>query len=142
MNFKMKAKMKIDRPESVFTINPGSEFADVAAQPFENFGLKMSAFATADISREVTVYNYPNPFVDNTVIAYTLPESGHANLVMTNLYGNEICVLANREFHAGTYEININTTELNLTPGIYFIKLTFIGEAETQVKVIKIIITR
>jgi hypothetical protein len=126
----------------VFTLQPGSEFADVMANPYDNFELKMSNVLTSDGSQNITLYNYPNPFAGTTTIAYTLPEAGHARLVLTDLYGKTIATLVDQQEKAGSHTVTVDPATLNMTSGVYLYKIIFESATDTFVKVNKMVFTR
>lgn len=68
--------------------------------------------------------NYPNPFNPFTTIRYQIPQESKISLIVYDILGNEVAVLANNEFReAGTYSIEFNTSELKLSSGVYFYQL-------------------
>jgi len=68
--------------------------------------------------------NYPNPFNPNTVISYRLSVAGNVSLKVFDLLGKEVAVLVNEKQSAGSYAVDFNSTEYNLTSGIYFYTLS------------------
>ncbi|MEM1094775.1 MAG: choice-of-anchor X domain-containing protein [Bacteroidota bacterium] len=53
--------------------------------------------------------NYPNPFTAHTNIAYTLPRAMPARLVVYDLLGRQVAVLADHEVqHAGTHTVTVD----------------------------------
>jgi hypothetical protein len=80
--------------------------------------------------------NYPNPFVLNTNINYTLSKSAHVKLSVYNMLGQKITELVNRQMSAGTHSIKWNAQ--NESSGIYFLKMTVGGNSITK----KAILTR
>ncbi|MCW8848365.1 MAG: T9SS type A sorting domain-containing protein, partial [Melioribacteraceae bacterium] len=62
--------------------------------------------------------NYPNPFNPTTNIAYSIPESGHINLSIYDVLGNEVLNLINEYKTIGNYSISFNAGDLS--SGIYF----------------------
>ena len=70
--------------------------------------------------------NYPNPFNPETVINYTIPENSRVRLIVYNLMGQELSILANGFKHSGTYTASFNGS--NLASGIYFYKLVVYDE--------------
>ncbi|MCP5060853.1 MAG: T9SS type A sorting domain-containing protein, partial [Ignavibacteriae bacterium] len=62
--------------------------------------------------------NYPNPFNPTTTINYTVPEQAYVNLIVYNIFGEEITRLVSETRDIGTYSINFNAE--NLAAGIYF----------------------
>jgi hypothetical protein len=66
--------------------------------------------------------NYPNPFNPTTTISFTLPEAGNIRLVVFDVLGREIAVLANGHAEAGLHNVEFNASALSA--GTYFYKLT------------------
>jgi hypothetical protein len=98
-----------------------------------SYRLKQIDFdGTFDYSNEVAVYiaaplefalnqNYPNPFNPNTVIEYSIPQSGFVILAVYNLLGEKVASLVNELKEAGRYEINFDASDL--ASGIYVYNL-------------------
>ena len=77
---------------------------------------------------------YPNPFVTNTRIDYSLPDGGQYSLVLYNSVGVRIAVLKESKGEAGKRDTyNLNGTSLKT--GVYYVKL----ETARSMKTIKII---
>jgi len=142
LSLNMRVKEKLTEPSQVFNILAGSEFADITAMPYENFDLKMAKVITTEGSKDISLFNYPNPFANTTSIVYTLPEAGHARLVLTDLYGNTIHVLADRQETTGAHTVVVDPASLNMAPGVYLYKIIFTGASDTSIKVNKMVFTR
>ena len=142
VSLNMRVKEEITEPSRVFSILPGSEFADVMAGPYDNFDLKMSNVITPDGTKGITMYNYPNPFANSTNIVYTLPDNGHVKLVLTDLYGKTIRTLADGDNTAGSHTVTVDPAVLQMIPGVYLYKIIFDSETDTYVKVNKMVFTR
>ena len=56
--------------------------------------------------------NYPNPFNPSTVISCQLPVAGHVKLVVYDLLGREVAVLADGQFAAGEYSFRFDGSRL------------------------------
>jgi flagellar hook assembly protein FlgD len=70
--------------------------------------------------------NYPNPFNAATRIAYQLPERSHVKLVLRDLMGRELRILANEEREAGTHEVGWDGRDASDSPlpsGVYIYSL-------------------
>jgi hypothetical protein len=80
--------------------------------------------------------NYPNPFNPETVIKYTIPNSGRVTIRLYNVLGKEIKTLADEHKESGSYEIKFNAEELS--SGVYFYKL----ESGEYSKIRKMILLR
>lgn len=65
--------------------------------------------------------NYPNPFNPNTVIAFSLPQTGHVALRIYNVLGQEVSTLINGIVEAGAHNVEFNAS--NLSSGIYYYRL-------------------
>jgi hypothetical protein len=83
--------------------------------------------------------NYPNPVIDNTTIRFNSEVSGQAVLALTDMMGNTVTNLFNGFVTANSpITTNINTNQLNLTSGTYFVTLRMGSKVETiQISVIK-----
>ena len=65
--------------------------------------------------------NYPNPFNPTTNIEFAVPNRTRVKLVIYDILGKSVEVLANNEFAAGTYKIDWNAA--NHPSGVYFYRL-------------------
>lgn len=71
--------------------------------------------------------NYPNPFNPSTEIQFSVPVSGHVNLTVYNLLGQEVAVLVDGQMEAGPAQVTWNaTTDAGdkVASGVYFYRLT------------------
>ncbi|MEM1270812.1 MAG: fibronectin type III domain-containing protein, partial [Bacteroidota bacterium] len=66
--------------------------------------------------------NYPNPFNPRTVIPFALPSAESVRLVVYDVAGREVAVLADGFFAAGRHEAT--WTALDAPSGLYFYRLT------------------
>src|SRR5690606_7669505 len=64
--------------------------------------------------------NYPNPFNPVTIIKYYLPVESKVKLKIFDVLGNEIAMIINENISAGNHEVKFNSSNLNLSSGIYF----------------------
>ena len=81
---------------------------------------------------------YPNPAVDNTILQYTLSEKSNVKISLTDIVGKTISVIADESQNAGTFQKQINVSELNLSDGVYFVILqTNSGKAVHRIVVSK-----
>lgn len=65
--------------------------------------------------------NYPNPFNPATTIDFSLPAAGNVRLVLFDALGEEVDVIAEKDFSAGYHSINYNASDL--PSGIYFYRI-------------------
>jgi hypothetical protein len=138
----MNAKELVSQETQIFSLIPGSEFADTKANRFDNFELKMANVITPNGVNEFSMFNYPNPFKNTTNIVYTLPEAGKVRLVLTNMFGQTLKVLVNEMQSAGSYTVTVNPVDNSLSQGVYLYKIEVEGETDTFVKVNKMLFTR
>lgn len=64
--------------------------------------------------------NFPNPFNPTTVISYKLSVTGNVSLKVFDLLGKEVATLVNQNQQAGSYSVDFNSAEYNLSSGMYF----------------------
>jgi hypothetical protein len=65
--------------------------------------------------------NYPNPFNPITIIKYSIPIEGFANLSVYNALGERVTTLVNQVMKAGSYDINFNAA--GIASGVYFYRI-------------------
>jgi len=73
---------------------------------------------------------YPNPTRHSATLTFTLPRDGHAQLVMYDLLGREVTRLIDEDLVAGPHRFNLDRR--GLAAGVYLVRLTSAGEAQTQ----------
>ena len=139
ISLQMRAKTSISEPTQIFTINPGSEFADPNAVKLNNYTVKMANVSTISGGKDLYITNYPNPFTSSTDIVYTLPEQGKVKLVLTNMLGQTISTLVDGVQSAGSYKVTVSTSSLNLTPGVYTYRMEVEGTTTSFSRTNKVI---
>jgi hypothetical protein len=80
--------------------------------------------------------NYPNPFNSETVIRYQMPADAQVRIVVTDLLGREVALIANGIQPAGIHDVAWDAS--GFTSGIYLCRLT----AGTFTQTRKIILLR
>jgi len=75
---------------------------------------------------------YPNPFSNQTTVAYTLSEPTQVQLAIYDMQGRMIKQILNAHQEPGQYTTNIDAANAGLVPGIYFLKIGYDGYAETK----------
>ncbi|MBE2281125.1 MAG: T9SS type A sorting domain-containing protein [Ignavibacteriaceae bacterium] len=76
--------------------------------------------------------NFPNPFNPATTISFNLAVDSKVTLKVFNTLGQEISVLANASYAAGTYNLSFDAS--SLTSGLYLYSLEAIGVDGTNYK--------
>ena len=65
--------------------------------------------------------NYPNPFNPTTSIDFKLPVRSDVRLVLMNILGQEVKVIASGTYEAGSHSVTLDAS--SLASGVYFYKL-------------------
>lgn len=65
--------------------------------------------------------NYPNPFNPVTSISYSIQKSGHVELKIYNVLGEETAALVNEMKQPGIYKVNFDAS--NFASGVYFYRI-------------------
>jgi hypothetical protein len=74
----------------------------------------------------LTLNNYPNPFSAVTTVEFSIPEDGNVRIELFNSVGKRLEVITDREYTAGTHEVQLNAAKLAV--GNYFIQLESNGQ--------------
>ncbi len=74
--------------------------------------------------------NYPNPFNPVTKIEYSIPKAGYVKLIVYDMLGRQVKILADGEQNAGVYRVELNGGELS--SGVYFYRLTSENYTDTK----------
>jgi hypothetical protein len=79
---------------------------------------------------------FPNPFTANATISYELIESSKVDITVCDVLGKEISLYNNPNQTSGKHELQINSGNLQLAKGMYFVKM----KTDNSQKIIKVII--
>ena len=78
---------------------------------------------TEELAKEYRLSeNFPNPFNSQTVIKFSIPETGAANISVYDVSGKKVAELFNSGNAQGEYKISWDAG--NLSSGVYFVRLT------------------
>ncbi len=80
---------------------------------------------------------YPNPFVDNVTVQYTLLAKTHLTMTLTDIYGKNIAVLVDENQVTGAHQETLSVSDLGLSSGVYF----FIIQTDSSREVHKIVVS-
>lgn len=58
-----------------------------------------------DFERNVSIYSYPNPFSNQTSISFEIPEPSYVTIIIFDLMGKEVNMIANDKFLSGQYAV-------------------------------------
>lgn len=79
--------------------------------------------------------NLPNPFQQETILKYQIPETGWVELWIYDLMGREIKTLVNQSQSPGAYSVGFNAAEYTIPSGIYYCRLT-VGSFSKTIKIV------
>ncbi|MCS3640707.1 T9SS type A sorting domain-containing protein [Salinibacter ruber] len=82
------------------------------------------------LPEEISLTSYPNPTRRQATVEYALPEAGEVTLQVYDVLGRRVATLADGEKQAGRHEASLRARKL--PSGIYFGRLEFGGETQTQ----------
>ena len=87
-----------------------------------------------NLSGDVLISNYPNPFVTSTVITFTTA-GGHTLIQIMDTMGRVITNLTDKEYTAGTYTVVLDGS--SLAAGVYYARLQNLAaqQVRTMIKV-------
>jgi YD repeat-containing protein len=77
--------------------------------------------------------NYPNPFNPETVIRFSIPETGYVKGVVYDILGREVRTLLNGEMNPGNHEVKVDAA--GLSSGVYFFRIEA-GKYSSAIKMI------
>ena len=80
---------------------------------------------------------FPNPFTTNLSISYTISASQNVQLVLTDITGKQIAVIADENQNTGQHIYTLDPAKYNLPAGIYFLRMVAGNETAVQ-KIIRI----
>ncbi|MBK7868293.1 MAG: T9SS type A sorting domain-containing protein [Ignavibacteriales bacterium] len=89
---------------------------------------------TAGIVKDFSLsQNYPNPFNPETMIKFSIPESGFVKGVVYDILGREVTILLNGEMDPGNHEVKFDAVALS--SGVYIFRLES-GKYSSAIKMV------
>jgi hypothetical protein len=83
----------------------------------EKFTHPVGIRSPGNLSRNLNLVNYPNPFSSGTTFVFSLNQSSDVRLTLFNMHGMEVSVLVNQRLDKGSHIIKFSPG--NLPPGMY-----------------------
>lgn len=123
------------------SIEGGSEFADVNAEPIETTVLLLpgvKAPIQTAVGSVLSLNNYPNPFKTETNIAFNLPEAADVKIRITDARGRQVALLNVGELTAGAHNQHLDAAALEA--GVYFCELHAAGSTRSEKAIIRLIV--
>jgi hypothetical protein len=142
---KIKTKELVNCTEPIlFLFDPSCEIVNENAVVFSAVNLTAPELTTLEGTTSVdfekfykfAVDIYPNPFKDETMIGFTLPEAGALQITIIDKLGSEL-FNETRMINKGDFNSVISGAGLSI--GIYYVKIAFKTDKETYTRVEKII---
>jgi Secretion system C-terminal sorting domain/Cytosolic carboxypeptidase N-terminal domain len=76
--------------------------------------------------------NYPNPFNPTTTIRFRLKQSENVKIIVFNSLGETVETIMERNLSEGTHEVIFNSSNKNLSSGIYYYQLITDSYSQTK----------
>ena len=80
---------------------------------------------------------YPNPFKDQINFSFTILQEEHLKVIISDMTGREIAVVADQNFSIGVSSFTLNTQKYSIAVGAYFVKVFYKGNIMTK-QIIKV----
>jgi hypothetical protein len=121
--------------------NPLNEVANNNMVQIQNVVLNVDNLSGLIINPLVVTLNaYPNPFINNTTLNYSISNDAKVTLQIYNLLGIPVKTLVDENKSKGTYNVNLDASRM--MPGTYYATIR-VNDGNTSVdKTIKIILNR
>lgn len=117
------------------TLEGTSSFSSMATLVVEARGLA-TGVGTPSAASLTLDQNQPNPFSNETIISYNLPENGKVVLDIYNMHGQKLSDVVEKTQQEGTHSVTINGNQLS--PGVYIYRLTYTnsvtGKQQTRMR--------
>ena len=88
----------------------------------------LSALAASTVEtpadNKINVEAYPNPFVDNANITYSIEQDAKVKVEVYDMEGKLVTSLFEGNQNAGSYNVNFNAARFSTMSGIYIVKLS------------------
>ena len=119
-----------------FTVK-AEDGAGLQSTVFTSNGQTVSATTSIDEQTSANgLYVYPNPLTNLTNIAYQLNGNSKVEITITDVLGKEIILYSNPNQNSGKHKVSVNSADLKLSEGMYFVKL----ETDQGRKFVKVIV--
>ncbi len=116
--------LRINEGNISLNISNESEFANADAKVLKNKVLTTPSIELSTVKAlEFSISNYPNPFISETTIEYTLTEDAKVQLTVYDITGKEIVKLVNENQAKGVHTQEFDASELSNGMYLYEIKV-------------------
>lgn len=101
-------------------VRPFGKGIDIGA--FEYGSYPTSGKSEMDV-KDNSFVCYPNPFTTQGTIRYELNQSSMVSLILYDITGRYVSILESKYKQAGQYEVVLDASNKNLTPGLYLCRM-------------------
>jgi hypothetical protein len=74
---------------------------------------------------------YPNPFVADVTITYSLKDDGPVTVTLFDRFGQQVANVVNKVERKGLHLVRLQKTDFSLGPGLYVARIKTTGHSET-----------
>jgi PKD repeat protein len=123
-NFRLKFEFECQEGNNIFIDDLKIyDPTTVSSEEFkaENYGLKV----------------FPNPAENLTNIIFELNNPAYVELAIIDVLGKENTLISNQKLASGQHQLLVDKSEINLSSGLYFIRLMVDGKASVKKLIVK-----
>lgn len=81
--------------------------------------------------RTCIVAVYPNPFVADVTITYSLKDDGPVTVTLFDRFGHQVADVVNRVEQTGPHAVRLQKSDFNLGPGLYVARIKTAAHSQT-----------
>lgn len=125
-----QANVNVNMRDTTLTTWNFTDAADPATLNFYSAGLTGTGVepAAPGVPQEFALsQNYPNPFNPTTSIPFSIAQSAMTDIVVYDILGRQVAVLASEHLNPGYYKAQwdgTNGSGVNAASGVYFVRMT------------------
>jgi subtilisin-like proprotein convertase family protein len=124
-SLRLKTLTEVNENDAVFMQNATTEFGDAMAMAIPGVEIAMNKISNTvtGIANDAKAMQHsfrPNPFTDQAVLQYTLPESGKVSIRILNQFGATVMLATEAYLQAGSHQIIIDDTDLKAGGAYYY----------------------
>jgi hypothetical protein len=127
VSLRLKTLTEVNENDAVFMQNTSTEFGDAMAMAIPGVEIAMNKISNSitGIAGNAKAMQHsfgPNPFTDQAVLQYTLPESGKVSIRILNQFGATVMLAKEAYLQAGSHQIIIDDSDL-VSGGAYYYQI-------------------
>jgi hypothetical protein len=135
VSLRLKTLTEVNENDAVFMQNATTEFGDAMAMAIPGVEIAMNKISNtvtgiASNTKAMQHSFRPNPFTEQAVLQYTLPESGKVSIRILNQFGATVKLATEAYLQAGSHQIIIDDSDL-VSGGAYYYQILL--ESSTKI---------